>query len=421
MPFGQTTEEHTKEYWIDHFTHFIKPTIEGATDGQTLLGYQAKLADPSDAGIIGDVFKNLQEADVVVADLTDFNPNVMYELGIRHCLNDRTIMILEKGQEIPFYFKNYKIIEYSSATPRTTNDFKENIQRRLLNLTQQASNLSDNPVADYFQRVGQRVKVVANPVSDRSLQGTRESGFTAIYVPSTNTRRNTRKEEVVLNARKYIKLLASTGHAYLAMVGNHFKGAMIQRLEAHIPVQIVLLNPWSETRVLHVLGELSDGTGPLAQQQATLTPLQRDALEKLEQGNLADFDPVALIEQSVYYRYKYPESIQGYLDVSKQFGELIELRFCTHAVPATTLLTESTGFFEPYIHVNLRERMLKSMITFEIEFPSSNYFYRHCAAYFDTLWKLSIPYEKFVEKEEIWKAQLRGKYESKIESSGSAT
>jgi hypothetical protein len=41
--------------------------------------------------------------------------------------------------------------------------------------------------------------------------------------------------------------------------------------------------------------------------------------------------------------------------------------------------------------------------------------------YFDMLWKLSIPYEKFVEMEDTWKEQLREKYERKTDSPGSST
>ena len=85
------------------------------------------------------------------------------------------------------------------------------------------------------------------------------------------------------------------------------------------------------------------------------------------------------------------------------------------------LLTEATGFFEPYLPVNLNERLRKSIISFELEFSDSNYFYKHCMDYFDMLWKLSIPYEKFVEMEDTWKEQLREKYERKTDSPGSST
>ena len=82
-----------------------------------------------------DVFDNLlQNADIVLADLTDTSANVMYELGIRHCIGDRTIMIIEKNQEgkIPFFLQNYRIIPYSVAHGRDTDDFYQLIQQRLL-------------------------------------------------------------------------------------------------------------------------------------------------------------------------------------------------------------------------------------------------------------------------------------------------
>jgi hypothetical protein len=402
MPLGQTTQTHTKEYWSEHFEFFIKPAIEGASDGKRLLGYKAELSDPAGGGIIGDVFRNLQEADVVLADLTDFNPNVVYELGIRHCLRDRTIMILEAGLPIPFYFQNYKVIQYSKEMPRDTVHFRESIQRRLFELSQVEPSPWDNPVSDYFRGIGQRVMLVSRQGPDMALPVLRESGFSTIYVPSTNAERNVRKEDVVLEAEQHIKLLATTGHSYLAMVGSRFKGALAQRLSANVPVQVILLNPWTESAVLIALGELSEGPS---------TEIQAMALELLERGDLVGFDPVALIKDSIYYRHKYPESIEGYMDLKKRFGSSIELRLSEYEIAVTMLLTEKTGFFEPYIHVNLPERMRSLMLTFELEFSSKSYLYPHCIAYFDTLWKLAIPYDRVLATEEKWKAQLRDKYE----------
>ena len=39
------------------------------------------------------VIEPIYKADVVIADLTGLNPNVMYELGIAHTFNKRTIVI----------------------------------------------------------------------------------------------------------------------------------------------------------------------------------------------------------------------------------------------------------------------------------------------------------------------------------------
>lgn len=389
--------------------HFIKPAVDEATDGKKLLGFQAERANPSGGSINEAVFKKLQEADVVLADLTDYNPNVMYEVGISHCLCDRTIMILEKGQEIPFYFKNYKVISYSDTTSKDRHTFKEDIQRRLLDLTQQAITSSDNPVTSYFRNVGH--KIIITSTGDH-VPGLRESRFNHLYTPTENTQRNASKAEAIRKAEQYVNLLASSGYTYLVKVNSPFRGALEERLKQKIPVRIILVNPWSDSRVLLALGELPRDSSLFYQ-------IQKVAIEKLQQGQLTGFDPVALIEQSDNYREKYATSIRGYQDIQRQYGSLIEVRICTYPVPSTMLLTEKMGFFEPYLYANLRERMLKSMITFELEFPSSNYLYRHCIDHFETMWQLSIPYEKFVETEDTWKEQLRGRYEWKTDPPGS--
>ena len=414
MPFGKTTEKHTEEYWNAHFKDFIKPAIEEAMDDNHRLGYQARLANPPGGAIIDDVLANLQEADVVLADLTDFSPNVVYEIGIRHTLRDRTIMILEEGQEIPFYFKTYKIIPYSTIGAQAWRKFKDTIERRLLDLKQDSPALSDNPVSDYFRRTGQSVWLISTKAAD--IPTLRKQGFSGIYTPQTNDQRNARKQQVIREAKQNINLLASSGRAYLARAGSYFNGFLEESLKANVPVRMILVNPWSDSRVLMALGELSGST-------ASLTPIQIEALKQFEQGSLIGFDPVELIKQSIYYHEKYDPSIRGYKELKsqKQFSDNIELRISTHAVHATMLLTEATGFFEPYLPVNLNERLRKSIISFELEFSDSNYFYKHCMDYFDMLWKLSIPYEKFVEMEDTWKEQLREKYERKTDSPGSST
>jgi hypothetical protein len=233
-------------------------------------------------------------------------------------------------------------------------------------------------------------------------------------VPDTNNQRNASKKRCIQEAKDFICLLASSGHAYLSRVGSPFRAVLEEHLQAKIPVRIILVNPWSESRVLLSLGEFSDST-PRPES------IQGIVLEKLRQGNFTGFDPVALIEQSTYYHEKYSTSIRGYRSMKERFNDMIELRICTHEVTATMLFTENTGFFEPYIHVDLHERMLNAMITFEVEFSSSLYIYRHCKAYFEILWQLSTPYERFVTTEDEWKGKLREKYGWKTDSPGSST
>lgn len=68
------------------------------------FGYRVKRADEdADPGMIGDrVISDIIHADLVVADLTDLNPNAFYELGIRHSTEKPTIHIARGGTPLPF-------------------------------------------------------------------------------------------------------------------------------------------------------------------------------------------------------------------------------------------------------------------------------------------------------------------------------
>ncbi len=57
----------------------------------------------SDPGIISrQIVSHLLDADLVIADLTGRNPNVFYELAIRHATGKPFIQLITKGEVIPF-------------------------------------------------------------------------------------------------------------------------------------------------------------------------------------------------------------------------------------------------------------------------------------------------------------------------------
>jgi hypothetical protein len=68
------------------------------------FGYKVKRADEdADPGMIGDrVVSDIIQAPLVVADLTDLNPNAFYELGIRHSTELPTIHVAKAGTMLPF-------------------------------------------------------------------------------------------------------------------------------------------------------------------------------------------------------------------------------------------------------------------------------------------------------------------------------
>ena len=109
MPFGRDSSEQTwSKGWYEVV---IKPAVIEA-------GYEPKLAAAEEQpGAINDEIRaHLALDPMVVVDLggaepeDDPNPNVMYELGIRHALGLPLVMMAWKGQRLPFDVSNQRII-----------------------------------------------------------------------------------------------------------------------------------------------------------------------------------------------------------------------------------------------------------------------------------------------------------------------
>jgi tetratricopeptide (TPR) repeat protein len=112
MPFGKKLDEADVEVNFDEvYEKFIKPTVEGA-------GLNCIRCDEVDeAGNIHKrMFQLIWNADVAIADVSIPNPNVFYELGIRHALRKAvTVIIRNKNATLPFNIVNMSAIEYDFA------------------------------------------------------------------------------------------------------------------------------------------------------------------------------------------------------------------------------------------------------------------------------------------------------------------
>ena len=96
MPFSKTTDEHTEDYWTHHFEDFLKPLIEEKTN------LEARRSKVMRGDILREIITDLVVSRVVVADLTDNNPNVYWELGVRQSFKHGTVTIAEAGTKLPF-------------------------------------------------------------------------------------------------------------------------------------------------------------------------------------------------------------------------------------------------------------------------------------------------------------------------------
>jgi hypothetical protein len=64
--------------------------------------------------IMQDVREHIADAHVVIADLTDSNPNVYYELGLAHELHKPSVLIVQRGEHLPFDISHLRAIRYTT-------------------------------------------------------------------------------------------------------------------------------------------------------------------------------------------------------------------------------------------------------------------------------------------------------------------
>jgi hypothetical protein len=65
--------------------------------------------------IIGDIEKQIIESKFVIAEITPANPNVYYEVGFARALRKPTILIAEKGTELPFDVSPFRVLFYENS------------------------------------------------------------------------------------------------------------------------------------------------------------------------------------------------------------------------------------------------------------------------------------------------------------------
>ncbi len=93
-----------------------------------------------------DMFNRLLTADVVIADISLHNPNVFYELGIRHAFRDKYTLLLRCKQDpVPFDLMTDRYLEYDREHPELSVDALTTALQQTLNAEK-----SDSPVFQYL-------------------------------------------------------------------------------------------------------------------------------------------------------------------------------------------------------------------------------------------------------------------------------
>ena len=81
-------------------------------------------------GIMDRIRENIKKAGILIADLTEHNPNVYYELGLCHGYNkmNKTIMLTQDIDKLPFDLKHLAMVIYKSSDKE---GFKKQLGERI--------------------------------------------------------------------------------------------------------------------------------------------------------------------------------------------------------------------------------------------------------------------------------------------------
>ena len=116
-PFDTVYEDH------------LKPSVESLSGLRCL-----RAADINDnRPIMEDIWKSINEARIIISDLTGKNPNVFYETGIAHTIGKEVVLITQSLADVPFDLQHLRCIVYEYV-PRGMATFEQNLTNTVANI-----------------------------------------------------------------------------------------------------------------------------------------------------------------------------------------------------------------------------------------------------------------------------------------------
>jgi hypothetical protein len=114
MPFGT---------WFDrYYKEIYQPAISSAD-------YDPKRADElfSSGSVVEQIWEEIRKASVLLADLSNRNANVFYELGLAHAIGKPVVFTAGNIDDVPFDLRHLRVIVYDVREPNWSEKLREAI------------------------------------------------------------------------------------------------------------------------------------------------------------------------------------------------------------------------------------------------------------------------------------------------------
>lgn len=165
MPFSGKSGQHTDSYWTEHFDNFLTPLIMECD-----YDLQVHRSEAIRGDIIKQIISDLIRSFLVVADLTDLNPNVYWELGVRQSFKHGTVTIAEEGTLLPFDLSTKGTLLYHPRDHLKNEDFRKQFKRAVRDCIEHPEH-SDSQVLDAISGRGTLFELFNRDEAIRRLEG----------------------------------------------------------------------------------------------------------------------------------------------------------------------------------------------------------------------------------------------------------
>jgi len=143
-PIGSPGSGEHRRYWLT-LEYIVKKAFQG-DEWQVVRADEETSPDSITTQVIGRIV----EADLIVADLTDHNPNVFYELAVAHGYQKPVIHLMQDGQKVPFDVVDQRVIFYDLADPESVDKARQALKGSVKWLDANPGQ-SRNPLSAYGQ------------------------------------------------------------------------------------------------------------------------------------------------------------------------------------------------------------------------------------------------------------------------------
>lgn len=132
--------------------HIIKPVCTNC-DFECIRVDELNLSD----SLTETILEYLKNSDLVIADLTDHNPNAFYEIGYRTALNKPIIHLKDKSINIPFDVSTIRTFDYDLTDLDLVDSLKERLVKTINSIQfvsdPTSNNISENKIENFNSQI----------------------------------------------------------------------------------------------------------------------------------------------------------------------------------------------------------------------------------------------------------------------------